>query len=65
MREAVMSSGRDPERLKQLRGIVERARGELLTFISQHPGGQPSQPSADQPGESGQQTSGEGSIEQL
>jgi hypothetical protein len=65
MREAVMSSGRDPERLKQLRGIVERVRGELLTFISQHPGDQPARQGDSQPGERSQQTSGEGPVEQL
>ena len=64
MREAVMSSGRDAERLKELRGIVERARGELLTFISQRPSGQPSQSQqlGDQPDQS---TSGEGPVENL
>ena len=69
MREAVMVSARDPERLKELRGLVERVRGELLTFISEGPSGQPSEqrqssesPSGDQPD---QPTSGEGPIERL
>ena len=64
MREAVMSSGRDAERLKELRAIVERVRGELLTFISQRPSDQPSQ--SQQPGDQPDQaTSGEGPIENL
>jgi DNA-binding PadR family transcriptional regulator len=66
MREAVMLSARDPERLKELRSMVERVRGELLTFISQRPDGQPDQPQQrpdqpDQPDQSG----GEGPIEHL
>lgn len=62
MREAVMASAHDSERLKELRSIVERVRGELLTFISQGPSsGQPQQP-GDQPD---QPASGDGPVEQL
>jgi hypothetical protein len=62
-----MVSARDPERLKELRGIVERTRGELLTFISQRPSDQPSQPQQpEQPGDQPDQpTSGEGPVETL
>jgi DNA-binding PadR family transcriptional regulator len=35
MRAAVMTSANDPERLKQLRGIVERTQGELRAFLAQ------------------------------
>lgn len=64
MREAVIASGRDAERLKELRGIVERVRSELLTFISQRPSGQPSRPqqSSDEPD---QPANGEGPVEHL
>lgn len=63
VRQAVMVSARDPERLKDLRGIVERTRADLLTFISQRPSDQPSQP--DQPDQPDQPTSGEGPVETL
>lgn len=68
MREAVMLSARDPERLKELRSMVERVRGELLTFISQRPDSQPNQ--SDQPQQSDQpdqpgQSGGEGPVEHL
>jgi len=67
VRQAVMISARDPERLKELRSIVERTRGELLTFISQRPSDQPSEPrQPEQPGDQPDQpTSGEGPVETL
>jgi DNA-binding PadR family transcriptional regulator len=66
VREAVMSSARDPERLKDLRGIVERVRGELLTFISQRPNDQPQQPRQEQPGDQPDQpANGEGPVEHI
>jgi DNA-binding PadR family transcriptional regulator len=54
MKAAVFASGGDPERLAQLRGIVERARTELQAFLNQSGTGshgpQPSSPSgSDQP----------------
>jgi DNA-binding PadR family transcriptional regulator len=71
MREAVMVSARDPERLKELRGLVERVRGDLLTFISEGPSGQPGEGQQRQSSESeegdetGQQTNGEGPVEHV
>jgi DNA-binding PadR family transcriptional regulator len=68
VREAVLASARDPERLNELRGIVERVRSELLTFVSQRPGAQPSQPQQpEQPGDTPDQPtgSGEGPVETL
>ena len=72
MREAVIVSARDPERLKELRGLVERVRGELLTFISEGPSGQPSgQQQRDQSSESesgdqpDQPASGDGPVEHV
>jgi hypothetical protein len=68
VREAVMASARDPERLNELRGIVERVRSELLTFVSQRPSAQPSQPQQpEQPGDQPDQPtgSGEGPVETL
>lgn len=66
MREAVIISARDTTRLKELRGIVERVRSELLTFVSQRPNGQGSQggqsSQSDQPD---QPDNGEGPVEQL
>jgi hypothetical protein len=35
MRAAVLASGGDPERLSRLRGIVERAHGELDAYLGQ------------------------------
>jgi DNA-binding PadR family transcriptional regulator len=35
MRAAVVTSANDPERLKQLRAIVERTQGELRAFLAQ------------------------------
>lgn len=63
MREAVFAAAGNPERLAQLRGIVERARGELVTFVSQRPRehgaqSQPSQPS--QSGQGSESESGQG-----
>ena len=61
-----MSSARDPERLKDLRGIVERVRGELLTFISQRPSDQAQQPRQEQPGDQPDQpANGENPVEHL
>ena len=71
MREAVMVSARDPERMKELRSLVERVRGELLTFVSEgpsDPSARPQRPSesesqsGDQPD---QPTSGEGPVEHV
>ncbi len=56
MRMAVMESGNDPERLKRLRAIVERAKGELLEFLGQ---GAPQQPGQ------GTATGPQGPVEQL
>lgn len=38
MRNAVMASGGDPERLARLRGIVERARGEIQAYLQEQQG---------------------------
>lgn len=66
MREAVMMSARNPERLKELRAMVERVRAELLTFVSQRPEGQPSSSQQQQQGGGTEQpASGEGPVEQL
>jgi DNA-binding PadR family transcriptional regulator len=46
-RMAVLSAVNDPERLAQLRAIVQRTRSDLLNFLNQ-----------DQPGQQGQQTPG-------
>jgi DNA-binding PadR family transcriptional regulator len=46
MRAAVMTSANDPERLKQLRAIVERTQGELRAFLAQ---GRPEQPRGETP----------------
>ncbi len=35
MRAAVLTAGGDPERLARIRGIVERAKGELNAFLGQ------------------------------
>jgi DNA-binding PadR family transcriptional regulator len=40
MRAAVVTSANDPERLKQLRAIVERTQGELRAFLAQGRSGQ-------------------------
>lgn len=66
MREAVMMSARNPERLKELRAMAERVRGELLTFISQRPESQPSQSQPSQSeGQPDQPTGGQGPVENL
>jgi DNA-binding PadR family transcriptional regulator len=49
MRQAVMASGGDPERLKQIQGIVERARGELTAFLEQQRASGPSSTPGDGP----------------
>lgn len=56
MRAAVLASGGDPERLKRLRQIVARTRGELDAFL-----GQSGTPGAGQ----GPATSHEGPVEQV
>lgn len=42
MRAAVISTQGNPERLAQLRGIVERARNELRAFVGEQPSDAPS-----------------------
>jgi DNA-binding PadR family transcriptional regulator len=59
MKAAVFASAGDPERLAQLRGIVERARNDLQAFLNQ-PGPQGSQPA---PGPD--QPAGPGPVEQV
>ncbi|MBF6589079.1 MAG: PadR family transcriptional regulator [Ktedonobacterales bacterium] len=44
MRNAVMTSGGDPERLAQLQAIVERARADLLAYVRQQEGQEPGTP---------------------
>ncbi len=54
MRAAVMTSANDPERLKQLRGIVERAQGELRAFLAQGHAEQQEPPRGETPTGGGQ-----------
>jgi DNA-binding PadR family transcriptional regulator len=62
-RMAVASAINDPERLAQLRAIVQRTRADLLTFLNQYQPGQQA-PGAEGPSpESGTPTSGP--IEQI
>lgn len=67
LRAAVMASGGDAERLRRLRAIVTRARGELDEFLGQSRQGQAGP--TDQPGQSGDgpRAAGgpEGPIEQV
>jgi DNA-binding PadR family transcriptional regulator len=59
MRAAVVTSANDPERLKQLRAIVERAQGDLRAFLAQGHAEQ-------QPPQSGTATGDpQGPVEQL
>jgi DNA-binding PadR family transcriptional regulator len=62
-RMAVLSAVNDPERLAQLRAIVQRTRSDLLTFLNENQPGQQA-PSSEGPSpESGTPTSGP--IEQI
>jgi DNA-binding PadR family transcriptional regulator len=65
-RMAVLSAVNDPERLAQLRAIVQRTRSDLLNFLNQNQQGQPGQQAPGSEGhapESGTPTSGP--IEQI
>jgi DNA-binding PadR family transcriptional regulator len=62
-RMAVLSAVNDPERLAQLRAIVQRTRSDLLNFLNQNQPGQQTPGSEGQPPEQGTQTSGP--IEQI
>ena len=62
-RMAVLSAVNDPERLAQLRAIVQRTRSDLLTFLNQSQAEQQA-PSSEGPSpESGSPTSGP--VEQI
>jgi len=56
MRAAVLASAGDPERLTQLRGIVERARNELQAFVDT--AGSSAQQRGEGPAQQGSNTSG-------
>jgi hypothetical protein len=58
-----MSSVNDPQRLAQLRAIVQRTRADLLAFLNQSQPGQQAPGSEGTPPESGTPTSGP--IEQI
>ena len=61
-----MSAVNDPQRLAQLRAIVQRTRSDLLNFLNQSQQGQQGQQASGSEGpspESGTQTSGP--IEQI
>jgi DNA-binding PadR family transcriptional regulator len=58
MRAAVLASGGDPEKLARIRGIVERAKGDLNAFLGQSGG-----PSAPESG--GTPPAGEGPVESV
>jgi DNA-binding PadR family transcriptional regulator len=62
-RMAVMSSVNDPQRLAQLRAIVQRTRADLLAFLNQSQPGQQAPGSEGTPPESG--TPASGPIEQI
>jgi DNA-binding PadR family transcriptional regulator len=62
-RMAVMSAVNDPQRLAQLRAIVQRTRADLLAFLNQSQPGQQAPGSEGTPPESGTPTSGP--IEQI
>jgi hypothetical protein len=64
MRAAVLASAGDPERLTQLRGIVERARTDLQAFLG-NPGPGPYRPGAPERPDHPQETGPSGPVEQV
>ncbi len=62
MRAAVLASGGDPERLSRLRGIVERAHGELDAYLGQARPEHPAPPTPPTPPDA---PAGSGPVEQV
>ena len=64
-RMAVLSAVNDPERLAQLRAIVQRTRSDLLNFLNQGQQGQQTPGSEGPSPEPGTGTPSSGPVEQI